>query len=219
MSSTFHKILQPYRFAYKYLGGLDCLICSMGGVGTTMMIEYMSKWIRTNRKHEIGGVKHLMKPPTQVFLPRRAIFLFGTPFDPVLSLWKRKHLDGIPFFYYHFFNMHGNYGLPSELELLDYLQSGKERFCFEEQIRNWLYTETPYPRICIRYENIWEHAEELIDFAGLPEEALATFPKYKKRSSDWKEEPEEVRHALVSMYKGLNDFVDSLDPFTVCPVR
>ncbi|MEM7702943.1 MAG: hypothetical protein AAF251_13465 [Pseudomonadota bacterium] len=69
------------------------LVFSPGGVGTTLLIQELGRYVRVNRPHDRDGLKHL---PTPRNLPARVKVVFVTgAFDSVCqSLERRGFLPG-----------------------------------------------------------------------------------------------------------------------------
>ncbi len=84
------------------MNGPENLICSMGGVGTTALIEYLSRLMSVNPAHgDYNPIKHSLYPPQDPGI-QRAVFLFGDPGAALASLFRRG-LDAA-----HHRNIHGN---------------------------------------------------------------------------------------------------------------
>ena len=82
----------------------NVLVASMGGVGSTALMEFFAAdpSVVINEPHGlINPLKHAVCPPTNMPSVRRALFLFGCPYDSLVSLFRRGYAAA------HFANVSG----------------------------------------------------------------------------------------------------------------
>ncbi len=189
---------------------MELLVCSCGGVGTTFLIDFLAQYKTCNDRDDRDGFKHLDKPPPTRNPDLRAIYVFGNPIDAVYSLFRRD------FHHEQSYKLLEQYRdldpVPLEMPLERYAAEGIDRFQFENHFLNWSERNCQYPVLFVRYEKIWDHVEELLEFAGIPAEAKAAFPEKKERKSQAMEIGEEVHAGMRRMYGALQDrLVDGPD--------
>ena len=102
-----------------------------------------------------------------------------------------KHLDKPP--------------VPLEMSLDTYAAEGIDKFQFENHFLNWSERYSQYPVLFIRYEKIWGHLDELLEFAGIPIEEKRLFPDKKERKSEAMTIAEPVQSSMREMYGELQD--------------
>lgn len=67
------------------------LVCSWGGVGTTMLLDFLHSipgYVCNPARGYLNPLKHPPQPPSQA---QRAVFLFGCPYLSVYSLFRRGY--------------------------------------------------------------------------------------------------------------------------------
>ena len=119
---------------------VDLLVVSPGGVATTFMLEYLSRFARTNSPVDDDGLKHLPRPPRNA---PRTIFIYGDLNIAFASLKRRNFED------------HQGAKLGSVRCVLERGESQKRTFIrvAEAQYDRWRdwHGETLF----IKYEEIW----------------------------------------------------------------
>ena len=83
------------------------------------------------------------------------------------------------------------------MSLDTYATEGIDKFQFENHFLNWSERYSQYPVLFIRYEKIWDHLDELLEFAGIPIEEKRLFPERKERKSEAMTIAEPVNQACV----------------------
>ena len=74
----------------------NVLVVSMGGVGSTTLMDFFAGQpdVVINEPHgRINPRKHALCPPHDLPSVERALFLFGCPYDSLLSLFRRGYAD------------------------------------------------------------------------------------------------------------------------------
>jgi hypothetical protein len=98
--------------------------------------------------------------------------------------------------------------------LPQYLLAGQEKFWLASQFSNYrqhyLFSRTLF----IRYEAIFDHVRELVDFLELPRSAVGFFPHSKPRASCNRKEIESLP-GFTQMYGEYSRYLESLPDFQV----
>ncbi len=130
--------------------------------------------------------------------------MFRNPVNALKSRYSIQHCQ----------NVEGNWRDLPEL-LSDYAQQGQDRFGLEAHFDAW--TQSPrssrnYEICCLRYETVWEHLKELLDYLEIDRRHLDKIPQKRetKRPTD-----ETTEAALTQMYQPLIDKIDRFPEFTV----
>ncbi len=188
----------------------DYLISSMGGVGSTGFMDYVKRYRSTNHNHFRPGsspYKHALRPPCESHI-RKALFMFGDPYNAVLSL-NRRGLESI-----HLVNR----GLrldpnPPEqrIDLEAFLADLKDPYELELQFDSWRNAQVPYPILFVKYETMWNHREAILDYLDIGRSELDAFPPYRPRSSDWTKTPASTQTLLASIYGPLFEKIRVMD--------
>lgn len=164
---------------------VDVLIVSPGGVATTMLIEFVQKFAKTNDHTDKDGFKHIPVPPISFNSKLRCIYIYGDPELATVSLFRRnfgrpqskKLKKDCPFPQ----TISSNWSLEDYIDIAS--RDDKFRMSFYEHFSNWFYKYRLYPTLFIRDDSIWEHITEITDFLELPRSAIKSLPKPKARKS------------------------------------
>jgi len=146
----------------------------------------------------------------------KIIFVFGNPYDILISLFRRNYCSATTKKY--------NFGFPETkvmkekhkeltgLSLQEYLEKGKELTGIEEYFNSYKDAKVDYPILMIRYESMWSNLDKIFDFLNISKDLVNEFPREKQRQSDWRELPDHLKDKLVSrygnFYKRIEDFPD-----------
>lgn len=135
----------------KEMVPFEFLICSFGGVGTTFFINFVKKYKKTNSPADRDGFKHQKHPPKKFKHAFKAIYIFGDPFNALISIFnrnfQREQLRKISKPKIKKFE-------DKIVNLLSYLNNGKDLFRFENHFDCWAKSKVRYPILFIKYENI-----------------------------------------------------------------
>ena len=188
---------------------INVLISSMGGVGTTFLIEYIKKYRSTNLSMGEDGFKHLLFPPLSKNHDIKYIYLFGNPIDSVISLFRRN------FHYAHSiqllsFNKYLKAINPATT-LEQYTAEGEDRFLFSEQFNNWLTGPHFYPTLFLKYEKLWDNMDTLFDFLDIPRKEINSFPAKKQRSADFSSLNKDTQDSLKKIYGDFEKYINEFD--------
>ncbi len=186
---------------------MEILVTSGGGVGTTFVIDFLSKYKVCNNRDDKDGFKHRDRPTPSPNRDFKAIYVFGNPINAIYSLFRRKYHHEES---YKLLQAHPSMEpIPLEMTLDEYAAAGVDRFQFESHFHNWNTKYYQYPVMFIRYEKIWENLEPLLDFVGIPFSEMDAFPEKKERKTQLDEIPEETKANMRKMYGKFHDYLES----------
>lgn len=125
----------------------------------------------------------------------RVVFCFGSAKDSALSVYSAKGRYGEEWIEHHFHHLHAT-GTYDELFQRDVLQQAR-------QIWDWA-TFTRVPVLCVRYEALWDHQDEIAEFTRMRFE----LPPKKDRVA--KDIPQDLRRAADQVYDPIDKAVAEL---------
>jgi hypothetical protein len=147
------------------------LVVSPGGVGTTMVLEHLRRFVRVNDPFDRDGLKHLPRPPKFGSAQTRTVFLSGRPDDIFDSLNRRGWVDG-----------HGSL-LGSFATVLSSPQRKREHFAAALGRQRDAWSNYRGEIMFIDYGELWERLPELERFLELEKtDFLRTFPQRRRRT-------------------------------------
>ncbi|MEK6889064.1 MAG: sulfotransferase domain-containing protein [Nanoarchaeota archaeon] len=176
---------------------LDVLVCSYGGVGTTLFIDFISKYKRVNCVDDCDRYKHLINPPNVQKKCFKAIYLFGDPIASLISLFRRNYQ-----------NAHAEKIMDIEdwdkiasLENIDkYASEEYDLFKFKRHFDLWKNSKTDYPVLFVKFEDLWKNMGKILDFLEIPKSALQDFPKQRERESKLSSLDKKTAESLKRIY-------------------
>ena len=206
-------ILEIFKIRYRRLSLKEAIIVAgLGRCGTTIVYDSLRDYGFIPGFHftkfeddTIFLDRHVYKthslPPK--YLPNnvKLIFMFGNPFDIVISAhnkineWGRIH--------------HKNFG--SDLFKENDILFHEDTLQLHKHFDLW-YRQQSFPFISIKYEAFFKQ-ETLItlnEFLGFK---LTTLPPYRKRSSCWSNHPQKER--LLEIYGDLFNKIESSQDITI----
>ncbi len=180
---------------------IDVVVASSGGVGSTLLLEEISKYKRTHRHLAIDYYKHLSIPPISFRRNVKYVYVFGDPVTASISLFKRgfHHQQSVKLNRYR---SNTAFIIPEKMTLEEYAAKGRDGFQYEEQLRNWCETFLAQPTFFIRYDQLYESLPALAQFLELPPQFLEDFPPEQQRQSGRDVVSEETFEGLTRIYAG-----------------
>ncbi|WP_412507234.1 hypothetical protein [Roseovarius sp. SYSU LYC5161] len=159
------------------VGDIDVVICSPGGVATTMLLEHLACFVRTNDKDDRDTLKHVPDPELLLSDPKfqgRILYIYGDIDSTVASIERRGWI-----------RIQGAKLGSMSAVILSHTAS---RHAFENavaaQIQTFLGCKDPR-LMTMRFEAIWENTERLSDFLGIEDpKFLEKFPQRKRRQTE-----------------------------------
>src|SRR6185503_3715850 len=153
------------------------LVSSFGGVGSKCLVKGL---LQTDDETTLGQAHtHMRQPPSRKALDNRAmIYMFGDPFDAVLSFFNRRTKRTLAHGFKsregggdnswvvkHCRNIGGDYqAMSADWDLSAYLDNGVDLLGMEEHFDNWTNARTDYPILFVRYETMWDHVRDIYQF-------------------------------------------------------
>lgn len=157
----------------KKITNEEVLVISPGGVATTMLINYLQKYVKINDKDNFDGNKHLDQVP---LAPNtKIIYLYSNNYNELIASLKRR------LFYFN-----NCAWLKSSLAILFFFLPKTSEFFFkkalDKQTINFL---SDRKVLCIEYENIWSEKEKIQSFLGLihKPDFIINFPAKRPRKT------------------------------------
>ena len=144
-------------------------IISGGGVATTNLINYCSKFTKLNNKDNEDNFKHLKYIPTN----KKILYFYSLEFESIIRSLRRRH------FYYH-----NSAHLGSTLSILFFFNHKISNYFFKKKLRSQILLHLNSKNsLCIKYENIWKEKEKIVKFLKIKNKNKfrKNFPKKKKR--------------------------------------
>ncbi len=186
---------------------MDLLVTSGGGVGTTFVIDFLSKYRQCNNRDDKDGFKHRDRPTPSPNPWFKAIYVFGNPVNAIYSLFRREYHHEES--YKLLLNHRHLDPIPARMTLDEFAAEGVDRFLFERHFRNWHERFYQYPVMFIRYEKIWENLEPLLDFAGIPMSEIEKFPEQKERKTQLDQIPDWTKANMRKIYGEFHDYLEA----------
>jgi hypothetical protein len=151
--------------------GTQVLVVSPGGVGTTMILEHLQRFVRVNDPHDLDGLKHLPRPPKFRGAQTRTVFLSGPADDIFDSLDRRGWVEGHGLLF-------GSFAI-----VLSGSQRKRERFAVALARQREAWSAHRGEIMFVDYGELWERLPELERFLGLEQtDFLRTFPQRRRRT-------------------------------------
>ena len=173
------ELARVYRQAisYRNVGGLDVIICSPGGVATTMLLEHVAKYLRTNAVHDQDTLKHVPDPILYGLNDAsgvRVLFVHGKPDQITRSIQRRGwiRIQGAKL---------------GEWRMLT-SSRGRSITLFREAVERQIERFAAVPgkaMMSVRFNELWDRLEEIERFLGLDgTDFRETFPPRKGRATE-----------------------------------
>lgn len=201
---------------------IPLLVVSYGGVGSKQMIKGLYPNESLEKLSPI--LTHSRDVPATLPHKKKVIYLYGNPMNCVISFFKRREVIHDRHGYYpkyragiknwaqsHCENVGGDWkSLDVNWGLKEYLENGADLFRLEEHFDLWHKSHRKYPILFLRYETMWDHVEEIINYAGGTNSCVDAFPKKILRSSNWTEENITTQKGLMNIYGSFNNKIESM---------
>ena len=187
---------------------IEVCVISPGGVGTTFLIEFLSKYKTLNHPYDFDDIKHLPIPPLSKNKRLKIIFIYGDPIESTISLFSRN-------FQYLQLSKLNRFRIKkpffsSDIDIDVFARKQSEDFNFLAQFNNYYSKFRFWPTLFVRYESIHEHVDDILDFLDIQEEAKEHFPVYKKRNSEKDSLSSQTLNDLRIIYSDLYKVIETL---------
>lgn len=159
------------------VGDIDVVICSPGGVATTMLLEHVACFLRTNAQNDADTLKHVPRPELILSDPKfqgQMIYVYGEVDSIVASIERRC-----------FVRIQGA-KLGSMSAVLFPKSASRNAFAkaVSDQIETFLSCKDQR-LMTMRFEDLWESSERLADFLAIENpQFLEDFPQRKRRQTE-----------------------------------
>lgn len=188
---------------------IEVIVASFGGVGTTFLMEFISRYKTTNHPLDRDGLKHIAVPPVPLNPDCKIIYVYGDPLMACVSLFRRG---------YHasqsrkIQRLRGVKVRPiTQTSTLDkYVARGEDRLLFEEHFMSWRHRFLLNDSLFIKYNSIWDHVPEILEFLDIPESESQYFPERKARNSSLEQLSPEILQGLKEMYASFSARINTL---------
>lgn len=151
----------------------EFLVVSPGGVATTMLIDYLSHYVSLNDKDDEDGLKHPPNLPRSIGDSVKIIYVYGDSEEIYESLRRRGWVD-----------LQGA-KLGCLLCVLSRGPLQKTLFMRAVDRQKQYFLNAKKNVMLLRYEDIWDSAEEIRSFLGIDApEFVEIFPPRKQRGSN-----------------------------------
>ncbi|MEN0045801.1 MAG: hypothetical protein AAF806_01945 [Bacteroidota bacterium] len=188
---------------------IEVLLVSAGGVGTTFLMDAISKYRITNCTSNTDQYKHSPIPPIRFFRSPKAIYVFGDPVLAVISLFRRS--------YHHVQSKrHNKYinpelVLPKEMTIDEYADLEQDALNLQYHFNNWYTNYRIYDTLFVHYNAIHDSLEVIRHFLSLPESFIHNFPEKKMRKSSIQDINSQTLAKLENTYQSFKNHLQSLD--------
>jgi hypothetical protein len=191
---------------------MNNFLITQGSCGTYALKYCMGEYF--NYGYKIPWNTHSNNPNTP---PKdsRVVYLFANPYDTILSYFRRDKVEfncNGGFLFPHTTNIGGDvdyFKNPENRIIENFLKDEYDPFFLREHYDKWAtYNERNYDLVMMRYEELSENGvSSFIDYWDLPKNLEF---KFRKRSSDWQNEPQEIQDRLKQKYGEYFDAYHSL---------
>lgn len=190
----------------------DFYIFSYGGCGTRTFFEF----VRSRRKLNTQSHVHYGRLE-DVPAHKRALYLYGDPRDAVLSFLGRQEKNDPAFVSQHLENLDVPYRSMPSLDA--YINNGNDVFELENHFKRHVYNrERQCELMVVRFEEVWDHLEEVLKYVGLAD-FKEEFPKKRERRSRREMLDNKTRKVLDEYMAQLLEIQRSLPPVVHYPAK
>ena len=182
MATKFQQFKERFRVARvahkkRSVGPLDVVVCSSGGVASTMLIKHVARFARTNNLDDFDTLKHVPKPEYLLSDPEfggKILYIYGE-LDSILASIERRgwtlvqgcKLAGIPALFWSI---------------------GESRNAFKKAVETQMeaFIGQPNSRVMpVHFDQIWDLVPEMADFLSIADPRFITeFPVRKQRHTE-----------------------------------
>jgi len=139
------------------------------------------------------------------------IYMYSNPYDTILSYHRRGFINK-PEINPHCYNMDGdvNYLLKNKnLPLENFLSLPKDPFMVEDHfLKYYNFNERKYNIMFVKYESLEKNIIKVLEWLNSSDK-LSNF-NFKKRNSNWKDQPKKMQELLNNKFGKHKEFLDSI---------
>jgi len=182
-------------------------LISHGGCGTHAYLDLMYK---CGKARPPGWKSHRRDPNIEITTPGRMVYLYGDPYDAMLSFDRRGFFEHES----HCRNISGDaagMGRLRDKSLLGFLRNGIEYFDIANHVRGWMnYSARSYDIMFVKYERLAYLIPDILDYLDIPSECQKHF-QWVPRQSKWQNASPEIQQRLESMFGEYREWWMGLD--------
>lgn len=175
--TSYYWLLSLNRFGKSDVPAV--LICSHGGVGTTFLSKFISRFRSTNDPYDRDHCKHLPRPPAWLHTSTKVVYVYGDPEAAAISLFRRNYAQLQS-------RKNGIFReISKDTDLSAYIKNGKDSLGLTKHVVRWL--DKKYycnPTVAVQYGSLWKNQADLVEFLDLPDAAVDDFPVQTTRRSN-----------------------------------
>ena len=202
MATTLEKIQFKCRKWYKKLIGKPekIFIYSYGGSGTRTFYEFVKQYKKVNGQSNVHWDLVESLKSTE-----RVVYLYSNPVSAVKSFYRKDNEDK-KFIKEHCRNLRVNAQPPPTLS--EYARGGKDDFKLYDHFRLFVKENNSYDILLVRFENVWENLDVILQYMGLNKKLRSQFPPKKVRKGDLIELSDDDLNKLEAIYHKMNVELD-----------
>ena len=150
------------------------LVISPGGVGTTFLMEHLSRFVTLNSPYDSDGLKHVPAVPDDWFGQARVLYIAGDPAAVYASIKRRDWTRELA----------SKLGLVRELYCGGSVRRGPLLEAITAQDHFFRNASEQSKALVVAYDDIWDSVSEIADWFAINDPAfVAEFPPRKPRAS------------------------------------
>jgi hypothetical protein len=147
------------------------VVCSPGGVATTMVMEHISRFLIINSESNADQLKHI---PTPLPLPTRTLFITGNPDAVIASLIRRGFAS----------RQAANLGTFVGVFARGSLQRRALRRAVTRQIESFTAASGQGHVLTVDFDELWDSVTDIKEFLSIADDAFVEdFPPRRPRKS------------------------------------
>jgi hypothetical protein len=132
---------------------------------------------------------HKRIPDGSIPAGKKVIYVYGDPAHSIASFFRRAanedpddpHPGHANFLARHCRNLEGDVDrITVGYTLEDFLHTPEDPFRLAHHFQSWMTATVSYPILFVRYEELWNHVEEIFDFIGIPRAEAVRFPERRE---------------------------------------
>ena len=194
---------------------IETVVVSGGGSATTTLIGWLARYRSTNHYGDRDGLKHTPLPPIPRSRGSRAIYVLGDPVHAVLSLCRRGYQYKQSQKLTRCFPWARK--LPRDWGAYEIAASGLDFFAFHEHYLNWRMRFRTLDTLFVRSDCLFDSADSIIDFLGLPPHAVEDFPRRTATETSVNEQDAYLVASLRRTYSEFSSRIAELPSAEVVP--
>ena len=191
-----------------------------------MLTDFFAEHVLVNSSNSThDALLHCCSPDHPLLAniaPVKAIYCYEDPRISVLSLFERNLAQGMQAKLRYFGSNLADYNKLSKdyaarvHSIDEMIQLEYDCFGINNFWQNWTSVPASFPIMIVSYQQLWTHTATLLEFAGVPSTAHASFPLQRRRQSSLQKLCPHHADALETIYK---DTIDAMSKTEACLIR